>query len=245
MKIVSIGGGPAGLYFAILTKKAFPDAEISIYERNRADDTFGFGVVFSDETLVNFEAADPESFKAITDSFIHWRDIRTWFGDRWTVSTGHGFSALSRKKLLLILQERCRELGVELHFEYEVAGLEEFGDADLILGADGAASCVRAVHEEHFGPELDWRKCKFCWLGTDLPLEDFTFIFENTEHGLFQVHAYPFDDSMSTWIVECREEVWKSAGLEEAGEDDTVRFCEELFAPHLEGHRLYPNLTCL
>jgi anthraniloyl-CoA monooxygenase len=247
MKIQSIGGGPAGLYFSLLMKKARPAAEIAVYERNRPDDTFGWGVVFSDETLGAFEEADPESFREITASFKYWRDISTFYRGTKTVSTGHGFAALSRKKLLLILQQRCRELGVELHFEHEVP-LSSADDvaafaagSDLVLAADGVNSQVREHWAEHFRPSLDWRKCRFCWLGTTLPLEAFTFIFKESPHGLFQVHAYPFEGGLSTWIVECREEVWKRAGLEEASEDDTVAFCEELFREDLQGHRLLTN----
>ncbi len=241
MKVVSIGGGPAGLYFAILMKKAHPGCEITIVERNRPDDTFGFGVVFSDETLANFEDADPETFQAITDNFIYWRDIETYYSGTRTVSTGHGFSALSRKKLLLILQERCRELGVEQLFEREVSSLDEFAGADLILGADGANSTVRYTLREHFRPQIDWRRCRFCWLGTDRPLEAFTFIFHESEHGLFQVHAYPYEEGLGTWIVECHQDVFERAGLEANDEAATVAFCEELFAPWLDGHRLLAN----
>ncbi len=241
MKIVSIGGGPAGLYFAILIKKAYPDADITIHERNRPDDTFGWGVVFSDETLGAFEEADPESFAEITANFKYWRDIETYYRGTCTTSTGHGFAALSRKKLLQILHARCRALGVTLEFKREVATLDDFAGADLILGADGVNSWVRGHLAEYFKPEIDWRHCRFSWLGTDKPLEAFTFIFEESDHGLFQVHAYPFEDGLSTWIVECREEVWRRAGLDEASEDDTVAFCQELFADHLGGHRLLPN----
>ena len=241
MKIVSIGGGPAGLYFGILMKKSFPDFEIDVYERNRRDDTFGWGVVFSDETLANFEAADEQSFAEITDHFRYWEEIETHYGDSCTLSSGHGFAALSRKKLLKILQKRCNQLDVGLHFNHEVRGVEEFADADLILGADGVNSRVREQLAEHFRPQLDWRKCKFCWLGTDKPLEAFTFIFKPTPVGLFQVHAYPFEGATSTWIVECREEVWKEAGLAEADEEQTVEFCEALFSEELQGHRLLAN----
>ncbi len=241
MKIVSVGGGPAGLYFSILMKKAYPETEISVVERNRPEDTFGWGVVFSDETLENFEDADPESFEEIRSHFKYWRDIETHFGDTCVVSTGHGFCALSRKRLLLILQERCRQLGVHLEFEHEVEDLKGFQDADLILAADGSNSRIRNQLADHFRPSLDERLCRFCWLGTDKPLEAFTFIFKNTEHGVFQVHAYPFGEGLATWIVECREETWRKAGLAEANEADTVAFCEELFADDLEGHRLLPN----
>ena len=241
MRIHSVGGGPAGLYFSILMKKAFPEASIRVFERNRADDTFGWGVVFSDETLGGFEAADSPSFSEIQSRFRYWRDIETFYRGERVVSSGHGFAALGRKELLLILQARCRELGVELVFEREIASLDEVRDADLVLAADGVNSWIRSELAEHFQPTLDWRKCKFTWLGTDKPLEAFTFIFKENEHGLFQVHAYPFADGLSTWIVECREEVWKRAGLDEASEDETVAYCEQLFAADLEGYRLLKN----
>ena len=241
MEILSIGGGPAGLYFAILMKKAYPGARITVYERNRPDDTYGWGVVFSDETLSQFEEADFKSFADITASFKYWRDIETWYRGTCTVSRGHGFAALSRKKLLEILHQRCRELDVDLEFEYDVGDLAELPRADLVLGADGVNSLVRQRYEKHFRPSIDLRKCRFCWLGTTVPLEAFTFVFEENEHGLFQVHAYPFEDGLSTWIVECREEVWRRAGLDRASEDDTVAFCEELFRESLGGHPLLTN----
>ncbi len=241
MRIVSIGGGPAGLYFGILMKKAYPACDIEVLERNRPDDTFGWGVVFSDETLGAFEDADAESFAEITANFKYWRDIETYYRDTCTVSTGHGFAALSRKKLLQILHRRCRELGVRLTFESEVESLDEIGGADLILGCDGVNSHVREQLAEQFQPSLDWRRCRFSWLGTDKPLDAFTFIFEQSEHGLFQVHAYPFEDGLGTWIVECRDEVWHRAGLADASEEETVAFCERLFADYLDGHRLFAN----
>ncbi|MEZ6196579.1 MAG: bifunctional salicylyl-CoA 5-hydroxylase/oxidoreductase [Planctomycetota bacterium] len=241
MRIATIGGGPAALYFAILMKKQAPDVRIRIHERNRADDTFGWGVVFSDETLGNFEAADPETYHAITARFRYWSDIETWFGGTVTTSTGHGFCGLARKELLEILQARARALGVELAYETDIEDPRSLADWDLLIGADGVNSRVRETWAEHFKPELDWRKCKFSWLGTDKELEAFTFIFTENEHGLFQVHAYPFTKGLSTWIVECREETWRRAGLDRADEAETVRYCEKLFAPWLDGHRLLSN----
>ena len=240
MRVASIGGGPAGLYFSILMKKAFPETQISVYERNRADDTFGWGVVFSAETLGNFREEDPESYEAITREFAYWDDIETFYGDTRVRSVGHGFCGMSRKRFLQILHERCRELGVELHFETEIAGVADV-DADLILAADGINSFVRENDKAHFKPSIDWRKCKFCWLGTDLELEAFTFIFRENEHGLFQIHAYPFQEGLSTFIVECPEQTWLNAGLDQATEEETVAYFEELFADHLEGHRLLTN----
>ncbi len=239
MRIVSIGGGPAGLYFSLLMKKAMPAADIVVMERNLPDDTFGWGVVFSDETLGNFEIEDPESMAKIRENFRYWGDIETHYRGEVLRSTGHGFCGLSRKKLLMILQERCRELGVELRFQTDVTDLDAVRkDADLVLAADGVNSAIRTRWAEYFQPTVDWRKCKFCWLGSDQTLRAFTFLFEPSAHGLFQVHAYPFEEGLSTFIVECREETWKRAGLDQASEADTVRFCEQLFAKQLGGHRL-------
>ncbi|MHC5210944.1 MAG: bifunctional salicylyl-CoA 5-hydroxylase/oxidoreductase [Planctomycetota bacterium] len=241
MRIVSAGGGPAGLYFAILMRRAFPSAEITVHERNRPDDTFGWGVVFSDETLGNFEEADPESYEAITKSFAYWGDIETWYADTCVRSTGHGFCGLSRKRLLQIFHERCRALGVDLRFESEITCVEEAGDADLVLAADGLNSVLRKQFEPQFGPRIEWGTARFCWLGCTKHLEAFTFIFRENEHGLFQVHAYPFEQDRSTFIVECHEDTWRRAGLHEATEEQTVAYCQSLFADHLEGHELLTN----
>ncbi len=253
MRVACIGGGPAGLYFAILLKKARPAAEVVVYERNKPDDTFGWGVVFSDETLGGFEQADPESYAEIRRRFAYWTDIETYLevapGRMECVrSTGHGFCGLSRKALLQIFHARARELGVRLEFEREVRDESDIeidgGPADLVLACDGINSFVRTKHAAHFRPELEWRKCKFAWFGTTKPLEAFTFVFRANEHGLFQVHAYPFQrgaETLSTWIVECHEDVWKRAGLEHASEQETVRVLEDLFAPELDGHPLLTN----
>ncbi|MCH2103880.1 MAG: bifunctional salicylyl-CoA 5-hydroxylase/oxidoreductase [Planctomycetes bacterium] len=241
MRVLTIGGGPGGLYAGILLKKAFPDAEIRVLERNRADDTFGWGVVFSDETLSGFEEADAESFQEIRSNFAYWSDIETFYPGGRALSTGHGFCGLSRKKLLNILHDRCRELGVELEFGVEVEELEAYGDYDLIIAADGVNSAIRERYADVFKPSIDWRKCKFSWLGTTKPLEAFTFVFKENEHGLFAVHAYPFDRETSTWIVECREETFRAAGLDRASEEDTVAYCSELFKEELDGHELLTN----
>ncbi len=253
MRIACIGGGPAGLYFAILMKKAFPEVELRVYERNKADDTFGWGVVFSDETLGGFERADPESFAEIRHSFATWTDIETHLDTRATRgradavcvrSTGHGFCGLSRKRLLQILHARARGLGVVLEFEREITDDAAVGPADLVLASDGSNSAVRAKYAAHFRPALEARACKFAWFGTTRPLDAFTFVFRESEHGLFQVHAYPFQrgkEPLSTWIVECREEVWRRAGFDRASEDQTVRALEDLFADHLAGHPLLTN----
>jgi anthraniloyl-CoA monooxygenase len=241
MRIEILGGGPAGLYFAILMKKAFPATAIRLRERNRPDDTFGWGVVFSDETLSNFEVADPESFAEIRRNFANWTDIETFVGDACVRSTGHGFCGLSRKRLLQIFHARCRELGVELEFEREVRNLDEVKGADLVLAADGINSFVREQNADWFRPTIDWRQCRFCWLGTTKPLSAFTFVFRESEHGLFQVHAYPFEKGLSTFIVECHEDTWVRAGLDRASEAETVAYCEKLFAESLDGHRLLVN----
>jgi anthraniloyl-CoA monooxygenase len=242
MKIACIGGGPAALYFALLLKKARPDVEIDIYEQNKADDTFGWGVVFSDETLGNFETADPETFAEITASFARWTDIETFVGGECVVSTGHGFCGLSRKKLLQILHARCAALGVRLHFSTLRTDVDELmAQHDLVVGADGVNSRVRERFAEQFRPTLDWRLCKFAWFGTDKELRAFTFVFTDTEWGRFQVHAYPFERGRSTWIVECREEVWKRAGLDRLDEAQSAAFCERLWQDHLRGHRLLTN----
>jgi anthraniloyl-CoA monooxygenase len=176
MKIACLGGGPAGLYFAILMKKAFPTAEVVVHERNRAEDTFGFGVVFSDETLGNFELADEPTYREIRQLFRYWGDIETHLGDAIVRSTGHGFCGMSRKKLLQVFHRRAQELGVELRFESEVHDETQI-NADLIVVSDGINSALRTKHAAHFQPSLDWRKCKFTWLGTTLPMDAFTFWF--------------------------------------------------------------------
>ncbi len=242
MKIVCIGGGPASLYFAILLKKRLPDAQIDVFEQNKADDTFGWGVVFSDETLGNFEAADPLSFHSIRENFTYWTDIDTFYGGAKVTSTGHGFCGLARKKLLLILQERCRELGVNMQFEHLVENFDELAASyDLVVAADGVNSKVRDLYADSFQPELDWRKCKFAWFGTTKQMSAFTFVFKETEWGLFQVHAYPFEEGRGTWIVECREETWRNAGLDKLTEEESAAFCHRLFADHLEGEELLIN----
>lgn len=241
MRISCIGGGPASLYFAILMKKACPEARITVVERNRPDDTFGWGVVFSDETLSGFEAADAESYREIRRAFAYWGDIDTFVGGACVRSTGHGFCGLSRKRLLQIFHERCRDLGVTLRFQEDVTDLAAHLDADLVVAADGVHSAVRAARADRFRPSIVAGKCRFSWLGTTKPLKAFTFVFQPSEHGLFAVHAYPFEPGLSTWIVECREETWRRAGLEHATEEQTVAFVARLFAAHLDGHRLLTN----
>ena len=219
MRIVSIGGGPAGLYFSLLMKKADPGHDITVVERNRADDTFGFGVVFSDATLESFAEADRESYTEITGSFAHWDDIDIHYRGEVLTSTGHGFAGIARQRLLDILQRRCAELGVRLEFQTEVGDLAAYADADLVVGADGVNSVVRGRHAEQFQPQIDWRPNKFVWLGTTFPFAAFTFLFKESEHGLWRVHAYRYDASTSTFILETTEQTWRRAGLDQADED--------------------------
>ncbi|MCR9246252.1 MAG: bifunctional salicylyl-CoA 5-hydroxylase/oxidoreductase [bacterium] len=242
MKIACIGGGPASLYFALLLKQRLPEVEIDIYEQNRADDTFGWGVVFSDETLGNFEVADPPSFAAIKSHFAYWTDIDTFYRGEKVTSTGHGFCGLARKQLLLLLHDRCREVGVNLHFEHTIEDIDAMvASHDLVVAADGVNSRIRERFADSFRPDLDQRKCKFAWFGTTKKMTAFTFVFAETEWGLFQVHAYPFEEGRGTWIVECREETWRNAGLDKLDEQQSAAFCHQLFAEHLEGEELLIN----
>src|SRR5579863_2651765 len=246
MRVTCIGGGPAGLYLGILIKARFPSWPVRIVERNRPLDTFGWGVVFSDATLENLQAADQPTQREITESFAHWDDIEIHFDGHTIRSGGHGFSGISRKRLLSILQQRAGELGAELNFQTDVVDVAAERDrCDLLVGADGANSRVRQTFAEEFQPNLERRRCRYVWLGTTLPLDAFTFIFERTEHGWFTVHAYRFDEQLSTFIVECREETWLQHGLDSAGTEQTIAFCEGLFEPYLHGHRLMANSSHL
>ena len=246
MRIVCIGGGPAGLYFALLMKKARPRDAISVIERNRADDTFGWGVVFSDQTMDNLARADSPTHSAIVDNLYHWDDIDVHFKGRTITSGGHGFSGIARQRLLTLLQERCAELGVELRFQTEVADEHDYtAGADLVIASDGANSGIRSRYAQFFRPQVDTRRCKFVWLGTHQRFPAFTFAFEKTEYGWFQAHAYTFDNKMSTFIVETPEAVWRAAGFDRMSADDSIAYCQRLFAPYLGGHKLLNNATHL
>ncbi len=246
MKVAVIGGGPAGLYFALLLKKARPDAAITVVERNRADDTFGWGVVFSDQTLENFRAADSDTCDRIASSFAHWDDIDVHVHGRVITSSGHGFAGIARRKLLHILQERAGGLGVDLRFETEAADDGDLGrlglsDLDLVVAADGVHSATRTRHAARFRPDLDVRSARYIWLGTTLPFEAFTFYFVENAHGVFQAHCYRFDEQTSTFIVECDERSWRNAGFDRLDLDGTIAACERLFARWLDGHGLMSN----
>jgi anthraniloyl-CoA monooxygenase len=241
MKVAIIGGGPAGLYAAILLKKQRPEAEITVYERNRPDDTFGFGVVFSDATLDNFEKYDPPSYRRITQEFAYWDDIAVHF--RGTVHRvgGNGFCGCSRRTLLLILQERARELGVTILFEADIDDEARFADADLIVLADGINSRFRDKHIDHFRPQIDLRSNKFAWMGSTKPLDAFTFIFQETEWGPFIAHAYQYEAGRSTWIFETDAETFQRAGLEGLSEQQSADRMAEIFGWFLDGHPLLIN----
>ena len=244
MKIACIGGGPAGLYLGILLKRSAPEHDVVVYERNRPADTFGFGVVFSDATLGHLAAADPETHAQITAQFARWDDIEIHVGGEVLRSTGHGFCGLERKSLLQILQARARELGVRLEFEHEIKSLSEVR-ADVIVACDGVASPVRDSLASELSPNVDVRPNKFVWLGCTVPYQAFTFIFKQTQFGLFRVHAYRYQaeakPSCSTFIVECREDTWRAAGLADADEDRTLAVLGDVFAAELAGHRLIKN----
>ncbi|RZA34501.1 MAG: bifunctional salicylyl-CoA 5-hydroxylase/oxidoreductase [Lysobacteraceae bacterium] len=248
MNIVCVGGGPAGLYFGLLMKKRHPDYAVTVVERNRASDTFGWGVVFSDQTLGHLAGADEESARAILQSFNHWDAIDVHFKGRTITSGGHGFCGIGRRRLLNILQERSAALGVCLEFEHEVrdeATLARAYGADLVVACDGVNSAVRSRHADVFQPEVERRHCRFVWLGTRKRFDAFTFAFEETEHGWFQAHAYQYDGETSTFIIETPEETWQAAGLEAMDQQDALAFCERLFARYLDGQPLMANAAHL
>lgn len=248
MNILCIGGGPAGLYFALLMKKQNPAHRITVIERNRPYDTFGWGVVFSDQTLGNLVKADEPTAKTILQAFNHWDDIDVHFKGQVVTSGGHGFCGIGRKRLLNILQERCEQLGVQLVFETDVQDEQALAvqyEADLVIASDGLNSRIRTRYADTFQPDIDTRKCRFVWLGTKKLFSAFTFAFEQTEHGWFQAHAYQYDGDTATFIVETPEEVWLKSGLDQMSQEQAIAFCEKLFAKYLDGNALMSNSSHL
>jgi anthraniloyl-CoA monooxygenase len=241
MKIVCIGGGPAGLYFALLMKMRNPAHDITVVERNKAYDTFGWGVVFSDATMDNMRVHDPVTAAEIQQAFNHWDDIELEFKGQRIRSGGHGFVGIGRKKLLNILQARCEQLDVKLVFETEAESDLQYPDADLIIASDGINSRIRTQYEDVFKPDIAVRPTRYIWLGTHKLFDAFTFAFEKTEHGWFQAHIYKFDENTTTFIVECPEHVWQAHRLDEADQQASIAFCEKLFANTLGGASLMTN----
>ncbi len=241
MNIVCLGGGPAGLYFALLMKKQGAAHDITVVERNLPYDTFGWGVVFSDATMDNMRVWDAQTAASIEQAFNHWDDIELHFKGRRVRSGGHGFVGIGRKRLLNILQARCEDLGVKLVFEREAESDAEYPDADLVIASDGINSRIRSLHADVFKPDIATRPNRYIWLGTNKLYDAFTFLFEKTEHGWFQAHIYRFDEKTTTFIVETPEDVWKAHGLDRADQEQSIAFCEKLFAGNLQGARLMTN----
>jgi anthraniloyl-CoA monooxygenase len=243
MRVACLGGGPAGLYFAISMKLRDPSHEITIIERNKPDDTFGWGVVLSDETLDNLAVNDATSAEAIRAHFAYWDDIALHYRGERLVSSGHGFCGIGRKQLLILLQARARELGVDLRFETEIGSAEDYRqDYDLVVASDGLNSKTRTLYADSFKPDIDLRHCQFVWLGTHQRFDDaFTFIFEETDKGWVWAHAYQFDDNTATFIVECTQETFDAFGFADMTQDESIATCEEIFKDHLGGHALMTN----
>lgn len=241
MKITVIGGGPGGLYFSILSKKANPEFQIDVYERNKADDAFGFGVVFSDETLSEFLTRDPKSYELIRSRFAYWDDLDIVRDGEKVRITGNGFCGCSRKTLLQLLQQRCKEEGVNLHFEYNAEDLSQFKDSDVIVASDGINSCLREQFEADFVTKTVLQKNKFVWMGSTRPLDAFTYFFKNTPYGAFVAHTYQYEEGKSTWIFETTPKTWENAGFETTNEEDTIQKLSELFKEELDGHGLISN----
>jgi anthraniloyl-CoA monooxygenase len=243
MRVITVGGGPAGLYASLLLKKVRPEADVTVVERNPPGATYGWGVVFSDRTLAEFREADPVTSEAVTDRFVLWDAIDIHYGDELIRSSGHVFAGIARVALLDVLQRRCRELGVRLRFEEEMDAdpAELAAQHDLVIAADGVNSAIRAAFHKTFRPRLEEGRSRYIWFGTDRILDSFTFVFRRSEHGLFQTHAYPFDGQLGTWIVETDEATWRRAGLDAADEAASIAHCQRLFGPELRGGRLLSN----
>jgi anthraniloyl-CoA monooxygenase len=248
VRIAVVGGGPGGLYFAALAKRLDPGHEITVWERNAADDTFGFGVVFSDETLGGIEHADPAIYRAMEREFARWDDIDVHFKGETITSGGHGFAAMSRRRLLAVLQQRCAGLGVAVSFRTEAPPVAELAAAcDLVIAADGANSAIRNSLPGAFGPQIETRHCRYMWLGTDLVFDAFKFYIEQTPHGVMQIHGYPYDAAGSTFIVEMHDSVWRAAGFSAPplppgrSDEDSIERIRSLFGGILRGHAVHAN----
>src|SRR5688572_6317677 len=241
MKVTVIGGGPGGLYFALLAKKAWPRWDITVYERNRPDDTFGFGVVFSDQTLDTFKAYDAVTYERIRRRFAYWGDVDVAYKGEVLRAGGNGFCGCSRVALLNILQDRGRELGVQMRFQREIEGLEGFADSDLVVVADGINSRIREKYREHFQPSVDLRPNKFTWLGSTKPLDAFKYFFRETPEGVLLAHCYQYEADRSTWVIEMDEQTWRNFGFDRMGESEMLPVLEGVFAAELEGHPLIAN----
>jgi anthraniloyl-CoA monooxygenase len=241
MKVTVIGGGAGGLYFALLAKKAWPRWDITVYERNRPDDTFGFGVVFSDQTLDTFKAYDLVTYERIRRRFAYWGDVDVVFKGQTIRSGGNGFCGCSRVALLNILQDRGRDLGVQMKFQREVEGLEEFADSDLIVVADGINSRIREKYKDHFQPSVDLRPNKFTWLGSTRSLDAFKYFFRETPEGIILAHCYQYEAERSTWVMETDEQTWRNFGFDRMSETEMVPVLERVFAEELDGHPLIVN----
>lgn len=241
MKITVIGGGPGGLYFSILTKKAIPNCQIDIYERNKADDSFGFGVVFSDETLGEFLKRDMQSYELIRSKFAYWDDIIVARDGENVSIAGNGFCGCSRKTLLKLLHQRCLEEGINLHFEQNIDDLSQFADSDIIVASDGIGSTIRTKFQNEFGTNIELKSNRFVWMGSTKPLDAFTYFFRTTPHGTIVAHTYQYEQGMSTWIFECSNETWEKLNFDITDEQDTVAKLSDIFKEELDGHPLITN----
>ncbi|MDP6518054.1 MAG: FAD-dependent monooxygenase, partial [Alphaproteobacteria bacterium] len=241
MNIVCVGGGPAGLYFSLLAKKRHPDWNIHIFERNPPNDTWGFGIVFSDDTMSGFRDADPETYEAFAENFNHWDDIHIHYKGEAITSTGHGFAGMDRLTFLQILENRASELGVTIEHNREILTLAELPDADLIVSCEGVKSFIRREHGDAFGLDIEVRPNRYIWFGTDKPFDAFTFHFKEDRHGLFRSHCYQYMSGGATFIVECTEETWRRVGLDEDDEQGSIDYCARLFEEELGGHQLVSN----